>query len=473
VAAGPAQAEVALPWILAVLLRGLRAILWFAGAGAAISLVVALLQPRRYTSSFSFFPQSVSGQGTDGLAALAGQVGISLGAVGGSSQPPQLFAALIETREVLGPVAVDTVATTGSGTERVPLAEFLGISGADGPPPVVLERTIEALRRDVISTGVAARTTGVVSVRVRTKSPQVSLAIAARLLDGLNRYNRQIRQAQAAEERRFIEGRLGAARAALRAAEDALQRFLQTNRQFAGSPQLSLQRGRLERELALRQQVVTGLTQQSEDARIREVRDTPIITVIEAPLNEERSLAVIADVKKLIPNKPIRYLVSTHHHWDHLGGVRAYVQQEGVTIVLQQNNHAYYAEVLTVRPWTLKPDRLALAPPEEVAEGYTFETVGQKYVLTDGTKVMEVYNVQGLAHAQGMLMAYLPKEKLLIEADIVDTDRPLPATPTRDMTSFYKAAQMLKLDASQIVPIHGKPIPWNDFVKVAGGSKSN
>ena len=43
---------------------------------------------------------------------------------------------------------------------------------------------------------------------------------------------------------------------------------------------------------------------------------------------------------------------------------------------------------------------------------------------------------------------------------------PLPATPTRDMTSFYKATQMLKLDASQIVPIHGKPIPWSDFAKL-------
>ena len=63
-------------------------------------------------------------------------------------------------------------------------------------------------------------------------------------------------------------------------------------------------------------------------------------------------------------------------------------------------------------------DRLALAPPEEVAEGYTFEKVGQKYVLTDGTKVMEIYNVQGLAHAQGMLMAYMPKEKIVVEADL-------------------------------------------------------
>ena len=153
------------------------------------------------------------------------------------------------------------------------------------------------------------------------------------------------------------------------------------------------------------------------------------ITVIEAPLDEERSLAVIAEVKRLIPDKPIRYLVSSHHHWDHMGGVRAYVQQEGVTIVVQQSNHAYYAEVLTVRPWTLEPDRLALAPPEEVAEGYTFESVGQKYVLTDGTKVMEIYNVQGLAHAQGMLMAYLPKEKIVIRSGSVYAARAERADP--------------------------------------------
>ncbi len=281
VAGGRGQVDVPLPWILAVLLRDLRAILAFVGAGVALSLAIALLQPRRYTSSFAFLPQSASGPGTEGLAGLASQFGIALGALGGPAQPPQLFADLIETREVLARVAMDSVTSNGTAAKRVPLAEFLGISGADGP--VVLERTMEVLRRAVISTSVAARTTGVVSVRVRTKSPQVSLTIASRLLDGLSRYNRQLRQAQASQERRFIEGRLEAARASLQAAEDALQRFLQTNRQFAGSPQLSLQRDRLEREVALRQQVVIGLTQQSEDARIREVRDTPVITVIEGP----------------------------------------------------------------------------------------------------------------------------------------------------------------------------------------------
>ena len=206
-----------------------------------------------------------------------------------------------------------------------------------------------------------------------------------------------------------------------------------------------------------------------------EFRD--FITVIEAPLNEDRSLAVIAEVKKLIPNKPIRYLVSTHHHWDHLGGVRAYVQQEGVTIVLQQNNHAYYAEVLWVRPWTLKPDRLSIFPPEEVAEGYTFETVGQKYVLTDGTKVMEVYNVQGLAHAQGMLIAYLPKEKIVVEADLFTPpapNAPLPTTVSPASRTFFNNVQRLKLDVSTIAPIHGGRVyPWADFAKFASTGKTN
>ena len=206
-----------------------------------------------------------------------------------------------------------------------------------------------------------------------------------------------------------------------------------------------------------------------------EFRD--FVTVVEAPLDEERSLAVIAEVKRLIPDKPIRYLVSTHHHWDHLGGIRAYVQQEGVTIVQQQSNHAYYAEVLTIRPWTLNPDRLALAPPEEVAEGYTFESVGQKYVLTDGTKVMEIYNVQGLAHAQGMLMAYLPQEKIVIEADLFTPpapNAPLPTTITPASRTFYNNVQRLELDVTTIAPIHGGRVySWADFASIVSGAEAN
>ena len=195
--------------------------------------------------------------------------------------------------------------------------------------------------------------------------------------------------------------------------------------------------------------------------------------VVEAPLNEQRALAVIEEVVKLVPNKPIRFVVNTHQHFDHLGGLRTFMHI-GATIITHQLNYTFYThDVLNYAPRTLQPDMITLWPPTELAEGYQYETVRENYVLSDGTRNLNIHYINPLQHADGMLVAYLPKEKLVIEADIVDTDRPLPATPTRDMTSFYKAAQMLKLDASQIVPIHGKPIPWNDFVKVAGGSKSN
>jgi uncharacterized protein involved in exopolysaccharide biosynthesis len=122
-----------------------------------------------------------------------------------------------------------------------------------------------------------------VSVAVRTRDPQVSLVIANRLIDGLNRFNRTTRQSQATEEREFTEGRLNEARAKVRAAEDALQSFLQRNRQFE-SPQLAFERDRLQRELLFQQQIMTGLAQQYEEARIREVRDTPVITIVERPV---------------------------------------------------------------------------------------------------------------------------------------------------------------------------------------------
>jgi hypothetical protein len=93
--------------------------------------------------------------------------------------------------------------------------------------------------------------------------------------------------------------------------------------------------------------------------------------------------------------------------------------------------------------------------------------VRENYVLSDGTRNLHIHYVNPLRHVEGMLMAYLPKEKLLIEADMLDTIAPLPTTLSRDQRSFYNAVGKLKLDVSQIVPIHGKPIPWGDFARVA------
>ena len=190
------------------------------------------------------------------------------------------------------------------------------------------------------------------------------------------------------------------------------------------------------------------------------------VAVFEAPLNEDRNLAVIEEVAKLAPNKPIRFLVNSHQHFDHVGGLRTYLHIGATLITSWHNSEFYNHDVMNYAPRTLKPDMVSLWPPTELAEGYNYETVRENYVLEDAGRTMRIYYVNPLQHAEGMLMAYLPKEKLLIEADLVDTDRPMPAEPSRDQTSFYNEVKALKLDVAQIVPIHGKPIPWNDFAKL-------
>jgi len=196
------------------------------------------------------------------------------------------------------------------------------------------------------------------------------------------------------------------------------------------------------------------------------------ITVFEAPLNEDRSLAVIEEVRKLIPNKPIRFVINTNQHFDHAGGLRTYAHI-GATIITQFRNFDFYNhDFINYAPRTLKPDMVSLWPPTEFAEGYNYETVRENYVLSDGTRNLNIYYVNPLQKVEGMLMAYLPKERLLLEADLVDTNEALPATLSRDQQSFANAVRLLKLDPARIVPVHGKPIPWSDFSKIAG-NKSN
>src|SRR6267154_2763917 len=133
------------------------------------------------------------------------------------------------------------------------------------------------------------------------------------------------------------------------------------------------------------------------------------VALIECPLNDDRAVAVIQAVKKTVPNKPIRYVINSHHHFDHSGGLRACVA-EGATILTAAENKPYYEKVWAM-PHTLGPDRLAKAPKKPV-----IEAVGDKRAITDGTRTLELYHLQGSNHADTMLIAYLPKEKVLIEA---------------------------------------------------------
>lgn len=191
------------------------------------------------------------------------------------------------------------------------------------------------------------------------------------------------------------------------------------------------------------------------------------VAVVEAPLNERRNLAVIEEIVKLIPNKPIRFLVNTHQHFDHAGGLRTYMHI-GATIITHEKNFSFYRrDVLNYAPRTLEPDMLSLWPPTEVAEGYQYETVRENYILSDGSRSMHISYVQPLAHAEGMLMAYLPKEKIVIEADLFDA-LPGNTTATAANRTFFNHVKRLGLDVTTIAPIHGKAVLWSDFAALIG-----
>jgi glyoxylase-like metal-dependent hydrolase (beta-lactamase superfamily II) len=175
------------------------------------------------------------------------------------------------------------------------------------------------------------------------------------------------------------------------------------------------------------------------------------VVVVEGPQNDQRAEAIIAKAKELIPNKPIRYVVNTHAHFDHAGGLRDFVA-EGATVITHEMNKPYYEKVWA-NPHTLNPDRLAMHPKKA-----TFKTVSDKLVLTGGDHTIELYHMTNFGHNDGMLMVYLPKEKILFEADAFNPPAQ-PITQTPAVISPYNQAlaaniENRKLEVARIIPVH-------------------
>lgn len=187
------------------------------------------------------------------------------------------------------------------------------------------------------------------------------------------------------------------------------------------------------------------------------------VAVFEAPGNEPRSLAVIEAVAKLAPNKPIRWLISSHPHFDHIGGLRTYLHI-GATIVAHAKNIPFLnSDVLNYEPRTVSPDIVSRWPPTEVSEGYNYEAVQENYVITDNRRILRVYYVQPLQHVEGMLMAYLPAERIAFQADLFDTHESPRAAQLPAMRSLANQATRMKLAIDTLAPVHGKPVPWSTF----------
>lgn len=175
------------------------------------------------------------------------------------------------------------------------------------------------------------------------------------------------------------------------------------------------------------------------------------VVVVEAPETEAQSIATIDAVKKIIPSKPIRFVVNTHLHFDHSGGLRTYAA-EGATIVTHRDNIPFYEQVWA-NPRTINPDRLAKSGRRPVFEG----VVGSR-MMTDGARDLFIYHYAGNMHNAGMLMLFLPKEKILIEADSFSppANPNVPPTAIANLVHFYEAVGRLRLDVEQVVPIHGR-----------------
>jgi len=120
-------------------------------------------------------------------------------------------------------------------------------------------------------------------------------------------------------------------------------------------------------------------------------------------------------------------------------------------------------DVLNYEPRTINPDIVSRWPPTEVAEGYNYEAVQENYVITDNQRILRIFYVQPLQHVEGMLMAYLPAERIAFQADLFDTHEPPRAAQLPAMRTFATQVARLKLDVQTVAPVHGRPVPWSTF----------
>jgi glyoxylase-like metal-dependent hydrolase (beta-lactamase superfamily II) len=173
------------------------------------------------------------------------------------------------------------------------------------------------------------------------------------------------------------------------------------------------------------------------------------VVVLEAGQNEARGLAVLNETRRLFPQKRIKYVVNTHAHFDHAGGLPPFVA-EGITVITDDNNKYFLLPALG-SPRTLVGDALARSKKKPVIDG-----VEKKLVLRDATRTLELHHVEQLAHSDGMLIAYLPKERILFTADF-----PLPAAgqPVNPSTAtLIDNITRLGLDFDRYVSVHA-PVP--------------
>jgi uncharacterized protein involved in exopolysaccharide biosynthesis len=264
---------------------------WTLAVGAVIGAVVAVLptffRPSTYSSVATVIPSNTQQGGDARLRGLASQFGLGnvpLGS-GSSAASPEFIIRVASSMEVRRRLLADTLESPEVGGRRA-LLDVIAPAEEGAETPRDRERRVRrGMRR--LDRWVSMETSdrlGVVDVQVSTPWPTVSLAVAQRLLTELNTYNLELARESARDERRFAQERIAERDRRLRAAEARLAEFLRSNRQYGTSPNLMFEHERLQREVDLHQQVLINLIQSSEEAQLRELRDTPTLQVLEPPV---------------------------------------------------------------------------------------------------------------------------------------------------------------------------------------------
>ncbi|MEO8576854.1 MAG: GNVR domain-containing protein [Gemmatimonadales bacterium] len=271
---GPRE-ETSLLAFVSILLNHRRLIALCTVLGMLVFSLFAAAQASMYLSRASFLVKGprTAAQLPGGAAAL----GVTLAAAQDFSQSIVFYSDLVKAKSILVNVAARSYETSASKGVKRPLAEIFGIK-AKSPRAGAL---LAAERLFPVVSSIVYSRSGTVGLAVQASDPLLAQQIATSILDELDQFSKTRRHAQAVDERKFIEGLVSDARVAMTQAEGAIGNFQRENREYESAPQLRIRNERLTREVLMRQQVYTALTQSLEQAKIEEVRDPAAITIIE------------------------------------------------------------------------------------------------------------------------------------------------------------------------------------------------
>lgn len=270
--------------IATILLRRWRLIV-FLPLFAAIASVGLTIVFKDYTARSRFAPQS-SGQGLGNMAGLAASFGIAVPAGGG--EPLEFYVDLVNSGEILRDALLSEFSfRPDPNREEIrsgALVDLLEIEGDTEKERI--QNGVDDLKERVAAS--ANSRSGLISLDTQAPWAELAEHLNQRILDLLSDFDRERRQATARAEREFVEERLEAAHDDLKRAEAGMASFLDRNRRPYQSPRLTMQLERQQREVLLKQQLYASLAQAFEEARIEEVRNTPVLTVVDRPQGSAR-----------------------------------------------------------------------------------------------------------------------------------------------------------------------------------------